>query len=73
MLALPLWSMARTPNPPDMPPKAATIGIRTTEAVKAAAKAAALKERRSVSQWIENLIIAATEARRGERQETLKK
>jgi predicted HicB family RNase H-like nuclease len=61
--------MARTPNPQDQPTKAATIGIRTTEAVKAAAKAAAAKERRSVSQWIEHLIIAATEARRAKRGE----
>jgi predicted HicB family RNase H-like nuclease len=56
-----------TPTPPPDDPaleiKDASIGIRTTKKLKAAAEAAARAERRSTSQWVEGLIIDALEAR----------
>ena len=41
------------------PRKVAIIGIRTTQEVKDAATEVALSERRSISQWIEGLILDA--------------
>lgn len=49
--------MKKPPEP--RPKKEATIGIRTTPEIKAAADVAARAERRSISQWIEGLIIEA--------------
>lgn len=43
----------------EKPKKDAVIGIRTTPETKAAAEAAANRDGRSLSQWIERLICAA--------------
>ena len=42
-------------------PRSAAIAVRTTPELKAAAERAAAAERRSVSAWIELLLIAALE------------
>lgn len=42
----------------------ASIAIRTTEVVKAKAEGAALAENRSLSQWVESLIIASIKGKR---------
>jgi uncharacterized protein (DUF1778 family) len=47
--------------------KEATIGIRTTWDIKALAIRAAKADRRSVSQWIEGLILEATVKKRSTR------
>jgi predicted HicB family RNase H-like nuclease len=39
--------------------RASVIGVRTTQELKASVMLAAAKERRSVSQWIEGLILDA--------------
>lgn len=50
---------------PEKARKEAIIGIRTTPEIKAQADRAAQADRRSVSQWVEGLIIDALD-RKGE-------
>jgi uncharacterized protein (DUF1778 family) len=51
--------MARKPAPAGTPLRTAAIGIRTTEDIKEAAERAANADRRSLSQWVEELIVSA--------------
>jgi len=44
--------------------RVASIAIRTTETIKVKAEAAALAENRSLSQWVEALVIAALKGKR---------
>jgi predicted HicB family RNase H-like nuclease len=44
--------------------KQASIAIRTTQSVKDKAEDAALSENRSLSQWIESLILSAIKKKR---------
>jgi hypothetical protein len=52
--------MAKRPPPP-REKNDARIAFRTTAKIKAAAEAAAARDRRPLSDWIEGLILAALE------------
>ena len=49
------------PRPELGVPRSAAIAVRTAPAVKKAAEQAAAADRRSLSQWVEGLVIAALE------------
>ena len=46
-------------KPKQSPPRVAFIGVRLSLQIKAAVEAAALADRRSISQWVEGLILHA--------------